>query len=271
MEVSLHDAGPDTSRKAEVVNQVAETISKINKVEDFTKQQDYIRRCAEILKIEETGLNALVNKFIRQKISKQEVRLPFDEAKYYEEQTKQTGFENDTLLLLQKDELQERGLVRCLIEFGLKRWDDDMLVADYILDEYNDVIDDPKLLRIIDIYQTWYIEKLEPTTRNFLYHEDLQLSADVVSLMDFPYELSNNWKDHFEGKILTREELYREEVSSTMNYLKLKKIKRLIEENQKDLEKIHTAEEQLVLLQTHQHLKNLETELTKQMGTVILR
>ncbi|HEU4610341.1 MAG TPA: DNA primase, partial [Chitinophagaceae bacterium] len=46
LEVSLRDAGEDSSRKAAVVNQIAETISKINKVEDFTKQQDYIRRCA---------------------------------------------------------------------------------------------------------------------------------------------------------------------------------------------------------------------------------
>lgn len=271
IEVSLKDAGPDTNRKAEVVNQIAETISKLNKVEDFTRQQDYIRRCAEILKIEETGLNALVNKFIRQKISKQEIKLPFDEAKYYEEQTRQTGYEDDTFQLLQKDELQERGLVRCLIEFGLKKWDDDHRVADFILEEYPDLIDDPKLLRIIEVYKTWYNEKLEPTEKNFLYHEDLQLSAEVVSLLYVAYELSANWKDHFEGKIFTREELYLEEVRSTMNYLKLRKIKKLIEENQKDLERIHSSEEQVVLIQTHQHLKQLETELTRQMGTVILR
>ena len=121
------------------------------------------------------------------------------------------------------------------------------------------------------MYKTWYNEKLEPTEKNFLYHEDLQLSAEVVSLLYVPYELSSNWKDHFEGKIFTRDELYLEEVRSTMNYLKLRKIKKLIEENQRDLERIHSSEEQLVLIQTHQHLKQLETELTRQMGTVILR
>jgi DNA primase len=271
LEVSLNDAGADTSKKAEVVNQIADTIAKLNRVEDFTKQQDYIRRCADLLKIEETGLNALVNKFIRQKISKQEIRLPFDEAKYYEEQIQKKGYEDDTMLLLQKDELQERALVRCLIEFGIKNWDEDLRVADYILEEYSDLIDNPRLLHIIDVYKTWYEAKLEPTEKNFLYHEDQKLSADVVSLLDFPYELSNNWKDHFEGKIFTREELYHEEVKSTMNYLKLRKIKKLIEENQKDLERLHTSEEQVVLIQTHQHLKQLETDLTKQMGTVILR
>ena len=271
LEVSLHDAGADTNKKAEVVNQIAETISRLNKVEDFTKQQDYIRRCAEILKIEETGLNALVNKFIRQKISKQELKLPFDEAKYYEEQTQTKGYEDDTMQLLQRDELQERALVRCLIDFGLKQWDEEVRVADYILDDYTDLVDDKKLLHIIETYKAWYEAKLEPTDKNFLYHEDQELSKDVVSLLDFPYELSHNWKEHFEGKIFTREELYLEEVRSTMNYLKLRKIKKLIEENQKDLERLHTSEEQVVLIQTHQHLKQMEIDLTKQMGTVILR
>lgn len=271
LEIALKDAGDDTTKRAEAVNQIAETISKLNKIEDFTKQQDYIRRSAEMLKIEETGLNALVNKFIRQKISKQEVRLPVEEAKYYEEQSQQKGYEDDTLALFKREELQERALVRCLIEFGLKPWDDEQRVADYILEEQTDLVENARLQQITEVYRTWYQENLEPTEKTFLYHEDLQLSADVVSLLDFPYEISKNWKDHFEGKIYTREELYREEVISTLNYLKLRKIKKLIEENQKDLERMHTSEEQIMLIQTHQHLKQLEIELTRQIGTVILR
>src|SRR6187401_2468492 len=66
LEVALKDAGKDNNRKSGLVNQIAETISRINKAEDFTKQQDYIRQCADLLKIEETGLNTLVNKFIRE-------------------------------------------------------------------------------------------------------------------------------------------------------------------------------------------------------------
>jgi len=72
--IALQDAGNDSNRKAQVVNQVAETISKINKAEDFTRQQDYIKQCAELLKIEESGLHALVNKFIREKVTKEENR-----------------------------------------------------------------------------------------------------------------------------------------------------------------------------------------------------
>jgi DNA primase len=272
LEVSLKEAGDDTNKKSIVVNQIAETISKINKIEDFTKQQDYIKRCAELLKIEESGLNALVNKFIREKVSKQESRSAPETTDYFEEQIQQ-GAEEDGLNLFNKDELQERGLIRCLLEFGLKSWDENKRVADYIFEEFDDpdLFDNKKLVHLLETYKAWYKAGLEPTARNFLYHENQELGSLVVSIMDFAYELSPNWSSHFEGKIFTREDLYKEETFSTINYLKLRKIKRLIEENQRDLERPHTQDEQMVLLQTHQHLKQMETALTKQLGTVILK
>ncbi|MEQ1463784.1 hypothetical protein, partial [Salmonella enterica] len=76
----LKEAGTDVTRKSAVVNQLAETLSKINKAEDFTRQQDYIRQCAALLKIDEAGFTNLVNKFKRDKISKEEKKLPFEEA-----------------------------------------------------------------------------------------------------------------------------------------------------------------------------------------------
>ena len=50
LEYALKDAGDDTNKRSQVVNQIAETISKINKAEDFTKQQDYIHKTARAFK-----------------------------------------------------------------------------------------------------------------------------------------------------------------------------------------------------------------------------
>ena len=97
------------------------------------------------------------------------------------------------------------------------------------------------------------------------------MSAAVVSIMDLAYELSPFWQEHLEGKMVTREQLYREEILSTVNYLKLRKIKKMIEENQQDLENMKSPEEQMLVIQTHQHLKQLEMELLKNLGTVILK
>lgn len=277
LEVSLKDAGSDSNKKAAVVNRIAETISRLNKAEDFTRQQDYIRQCSGLLKIDEAGLNALVNKFIRERITKQENKIASDDAKAAAEAGQEPlAAEEDSLKLLNKDELIERNITRALIEFGGYAWDEQRKVSDYIFEEFetnglHELIDNKQMLLVIETYQSWIKEGIDAGPKQFLYHPDVQLSAVVIGLMDTRYELSANWKDHYDGPLPTREDLYKEEVSSTLNYLKLRKIKRLIDENQRDLEKAYSSEDQLTLLQTHQHLKQLEIALTKDHGTVIFR
>jgi DNA primase len=273
LDVLLREAGSDTARKSAVVNTIAETIAKINKTEDFSKREDYTRQAAEILKIDESGFINLVNKFIREKIAKQEGTKGFDFTPPSVNPQLQPVEDDDVLTLLNRDELHERALVRCLIEFGLKDWDGKIRVADFLIEEFVDqqLIEDMSLTPILELYKKWYQEGVEPTEKNFLYHEDQSISAAVVSLLEFPYELSPNWKEHFEGKILTRDDLYKEEIISTVNYLKLRKVKKMIEENQKDLGKASSPEEQLVIIQTHQALKQMEVTLLKNLGTVILK
>jgi DNA primase len=274
LDIALKDAGDDTNKRSVVVNQIAETISKINKAEDFTKQQDYIRKSAALLKIDESGLHNLVNKFIREKINKQEKKSFSVDKEYQEAGTSSIPSADDDLInLLNEDEFSERAIVRNLLEFGLKEWEPGISVADYMLNNIteDELIDNSKLLEIIQIYKVWYDEGIEPTEKNFLYHENHEINSLVVSIMEFPYEVSPGWKEQYEMPVPTRNETYKEEVMSTVNYLKLRKIKRLISINQKDLEQPHSAEEQLSLLQTHKHLKDLEVELTRQLGTVILR
>ena len=277
LEISLQDAGADSSKKAAVVNQIAETISKINKAEDFTKQQDYIRQCSQLLRIDETGLNVLVNKFIRGRVEKAGNRQqPSAEPDFpYGEEMPPGGdpHEDDTFNLLFVDEMNERGIVRSLVEFGTKDWDEEKKVADFLFEEMIDeeLFDNKQLLRIIQTYKVWYDEKLEPTAKNFLYHEDQQLSTLVVSIMDVQHELSEKWKSEFEMSVPTREDTYREEVVSTLKYLKIRKIKRMIEQNQQDMQQPHTQEELMMLLQTHVHLKEMQRSILDKLGTVILR
>ena len=276
--IALKDAGSDSTKKSIAVNQVAETISKINRTEDFTKQQDYIKQCAEILKIEESGLHALVNKFIREKILKEEGRSVREQKN--NEDNNIDGIpgeiENDVAVLFNKDEMNERAMIKSLLEYGLKEWNGDLKVVDYILKEIeenqlDELIDNKELLKVLETYKKWYQEGLEPTAKSFLYYDNHAESALVVGLMDFKYDLSFNWKAKYDIHVPYGEEQYLTDVFSSLNYLKLRKIKRLIDENQRDLEKAHSSEEQLVLLQTHQHLKQMEIELTKQLGTVIFR
>ena len=276
MEHALKDAGDDANKRSHAVNQVAETIAKINKAEDFTKQQDYIHKTAELLKIDETGLHTLVNKYIREKLSKEERKQIKKEKIFQEPGREVSDFSEgdiDALELLNKDEYNERAVVRCLIEFGLKEWQPGKTVADYLLYEFIDdeLIANNALQKIISVYKTWYEQALETTAKNFLYSDNLEMSRLVVSLIEFPYEISPNWLSTYEMPVPTREDNYKEEIISSVNYLELKKLKKLIEQNQKELEETSSPERQLLLMQTHVRLKDLETKITKDIGAVILK
>jgi len=276
LDIALREAGNDSVKKAAIVNQIAETISRLNKTEDFTRQQDYIRQSAQLLKVDEAGFMNLVNKFVRERIQKQEKPHfgppPADMPPPPDDPVAGPG-DAESLILLNSDEQQERAVVRALLEFGLNEWDENMRVADYFFNGQfeEELFDNQQLLAIIRQYKEWYDQGLEPTPKHFIYHDNRELSTLVVSLMDFPFEVSSKWKEKYELPVQTRDMLYREEVTGTLSYLKLRKIKRLIVLNQQDLEKPHTPEEQLTLIQTHQHLKEMERELLAQAGSVIVK
>jgi DNA primase len=306
LEVALKDAGSDTTKKSEVVNSIAETISKINKAEDFTKQQDYIKQCSEILKIDEGGLHALVNKFIRNRISTQEKVLPFEEARSHEENAQKaaaTDYDDSTFNLLFKDELQEKEFARVLLEHGNKKWNES-IVAEFMLEEIFDdgLIDNADVLRLINEYKKALDKERAPLDKNlFVYSNDPAISSFTVSLLNFPYEASEHWKKEFSSSTGYQRKLFEQsyedflrsvsvgnetelmtflkmdedkthiEVESALSYLKLKKIKRMLLENQVDLEKKHSPEEYRNLAQTHEHLKQMEREISDKLGAVIIK
>ncbi len=276
LDFALKDAGDDTNKRAQVVTRLAESISKINKVEEFTKQQDYIRRAAEILRIDEGGLHNLINKFTRDRLGKDEKKQfspgSSEDISESEEQAL-SGEESDALGLLSDNLHHERAITRCLLEFGLKDWEEGKTVADYLLYEWMDdeSIHSELLLDIIETYKKWYEEGLNPTSKTFLYSENLQMSNAVISLIEFPYEISAGWNDRYEMPVTSREDNYLKDIKSSLTYLQLKRIKKLIDENEIELQNSKEIGEQILLVQTHAHLKKLEIELTNEIGTVILK
>ncbi len=277
LEIALKEAGNDSAKKSAVVNQLAETIAKINRAEDFTRRQDYIKQVSEILKIEETGLNALVNKFLRDKITKEETRnFNATSPTVTAPEISQVGGEESSELLFNRDEQNERAMIRNLLEFGNNPWNESMTVADYLFgeieaSELESHLENRKLATVLTIYKKWYEEDTKPTDKSFIYYEDKELSDLVINLMHSDTELSANWSTKYEGHIPTRAELFKEEVFSSLNYLKLRKLKKMIHENQLEMQQAASAEEQMSFVATHQILKKLEIELTRQLGTVIFK
>ena len=273
LEVMMNGIGNDISKKSEVVNQIAESLSKINRVEDFIKQQEYIKQCSAILNIDEFGLINLVNKFKRDKISKEDKTLPFQEANTLLQQNQNTNGnfeENDSLLL--QDDLHEKNVLKILLDYGLNEWDEKNTIAEYIFEELESFHFENKLLeKLFELYKEQYFQKEEPHTKKFIYSNDKAIADLVVAITMSPYELSNNWDNVLEGMNILNRDTSKQDVAASLNYFKLKKIKKMFHQNQIDIEKATSYDKQKQLIEVHKNLKQIEIEITKQLGTVILK
>jgi DNA primase len=288
LQISMQDAGSDTTRKSQLVNEIAETIAKIDKTEDFTRQADYIRQCSQVLKIDEQGLINLVNKFIREKLQKRE-------QQFAKEQPASTPAGDDELTpeaiaameametggaienYFNPDERHEVNLVKILLRFGDKTFseEDNNSVADYIFNlpyDFESLTDNEVVKRILREYKKMYEEDNLPDKKWFIYHNDVDVTSLVVRIMeDQEADLSPRWKDEFEITTVYGDGAYLKDTISTTNYLILRKIRKMIMENQEELMKSTDVEAQINCMQMHQHLKQLENELTNGVGTVIFR
>lgn len=272
LQVMLTDAGTDVTKKSAAVNQIAETLSKLNKAEDFTRQQDYIKQCASLLKIDEGGLTNLVNKYKRDSIAKAEKKLPFEEANFHQQQATQTSAENtDSTQLLYQDDAYEKNILRILLEYGLQPWKENGTVADFILDELEAFhFENPDLEKVLVIYIHAYQQGLSPSSKTLMYHEDENIRQLVVNITLFPYELSQKWDEVMEGMNIVNRDVSEQDIVMSLNYYKLKKLKKMLAENQQEME--HASGDEIKkLIEIHTQLKQYETAITKQLGTVIIK
>ena len=272
LEVQLKEVGNDLNKKNSLVNQMAETLSKINKAEDFTKLQEYVRKCADILRIDETGLTQLVNKFKRDKIVKDEKKMAYDEAAILMPSFQQETQDLDNIdLVLDKDLLHEKNLIRLLIEFGNETLADGKLASTWIAEELEPFpLDNQEMIQLVKVFFEWQVAGKMPNHKTLQYHEDPQIQQLVMGLFEPEHELSLRWNEKLGIKKVVAESSFQHEIEVSLLYYKLRKIKKMIRQNQEDMEKV-SGEDQIQLLHIHKHLKDAERELTKIIGTVIFK
>lgn len=274
LEASLKEANSDTIRKSELVQDIAETLSRINKLDEFTKQQDYIRRCAQLLQIDESGLISLVNKKIRERAAKQDIapRQELDDlAKQAEpeEQHVQTAVD----ALVQKDYQQEKGLVRVLLEYGNRPFDEQFSVAEYIRFKIGNVEFENKGWQ--KVYQA-YFQSLDetlqyPEEKVFTYHTDEAVRNFAIEALYFPYEVSANWSVKHAIEVPKRETVYTVDAEYVVNYFILRKIKERLIGWGEELKTLNDPDEEKILLASLYELKKSEGELLQLYRMVMVR
>ena len=275
LDVMLSDAGNDVNKKNDAVNHIAETLSKIDRTEDFTKLQDYIRRCSDTLKIDEAGLTSLVNKYKRDRLEKENRRSQYktdNTANAEAGPTATPTAETVSLLVLNKDLAQEKNIVRVLLEYGLETWDEDRKVADYIFEQVDTYrIDDDALNALFHLYRKEYEMGSQPTFKTLQYNGNLELQQLIADITIFPYQLSTRWDEKLGNSRPTENYDWKEDVDKSVAYYLLHKISRLKLEVEDKLKIESSSDNTMTYIKVYQHLKNEESRLTQRLGTVIIK
>jgi DNA primase len=224
------------------------------------------------LRIDESGLTQLVNKFKRDKIVKEEKKMAYDEAAILMPTFQQETQDLDNIdLVLDKDFLHEKNLVRLLIEFGHELLPDGRLVCNWIAEELEPFpLDNQDIIQLVKVYFEWQEAGKMPNHKTLQYHEDNQVQQLVMGLFEPEHELSLRWNEKLGLNKAVEAITYQQQIEVSLLYYKLRKLKKMIRQNQEDMEKV-SGEEQIQLLHIHKHLKDAERELTKIIGTVIFK
>ncbi|MCD6062686.1 MAG: primase [Flavipsychrobacter sp.] len=275
LEVGMKEAASDPVQKSKLVNEIAESISRINKAEDFALQDHYIREATRKLQVEEAGFINLVNKYIRERVD--------GDKKYQQRRNEQQAPEPaeqgtvdmpaERIAPANPDEQQEWELVRVLLEQGAKEYEGFANVAEVI---HNRI--DPDLIETMQVRQIYdgYFHYKDtfgnlPDISYFVSHPDLAIQHRVAGLFQTKDSMSEKWQTNYGIETLHGEFNYLNEVDSMLAYFELKKIKVVQTEIMNRLKTEQDINRITALHRKFLELKQSESEVVKKMGTVIVK
>jgi DNA primase len=273
LEVGMRDVGTDPVLKSKLVNEIAESISRINKAEDFALQDYYIREASNKLQVDEAGLINLVNKYIRERVE-QERRVQRREEVLPEPEvlTQQDPY-TEQLERKSKDEDQEWQLIRVLLEHGAQPYEGFENVAALIYDRIDpDLIESELARKIYDDYYAYHQQYNQlPNLQHFTSYSDSAMQQKMATLLHTRDDISPNWSEHYGIETLHGALNYLNEVDSTLTYFELKKLKLVQDELLKRVKEEKDTTRLMALLKKQLELKQHEAEIMKKVGTVIIK
>jgi DNA primase len=271
LEVGLKDAGEDPVKKSKLVNEIAESISRINKAEDFALQSHYIREASRKLDVDENGMVTLINKYIRDRVDKENKYTGNTrEAEALHAIPEKGEQEEQTAAQATKDEEQEWQLIRILVEYGTMEFEGYRDTADFIYQTIDaDVIENEAARNVYKHY--FELAPIRPAASYFTNDQNSTTQQRMITLLHTKNDISPNWKLTYSIEPQYGELNYINDVESTIAYFELKKIIILQEQVAALLLKEQDALKQAVIQKKYFDLRQTEREIVKKHGTVVFK
>lgn len=292
--ILLKEAGTDPIKRAGIIRDIVESIAKIP---DDIKASIFIRECSGLLQVEERILLSELNKIRVAKFKKsgsgsqgqgfssfQQQNQGQNQYQPYPDGPPDNLFENpdsasefvEAPVAEENDLLQEQEIIRLLLAYGheLVSWDkiDNMYIGSFIMQNLADVsFQDQLCKKVIDTYRDEIENGHLPVASQFINNEDRKIAELAITLSTSPYSLSENWYN--KHNIYVRDESInlKATILGGLYHLKKGKVARMLMDITKELKTEIDPVNQEILMQRFIFIKGVEKEISKFLGTVILK
>lgn len=280
-EIKLGNDRGDPIKKAEAAREIAKNIAAIS---DPLARATYVGLTTELLQIPEQILINEVNKAKQEatKIKERELRVqqrqdaaensidgPPEDFSYVPDYSE---FQSPEVIEKSKKNHQEEELLKTLILFADREFDEEKNVADFIFDELEEDEIWPVSEELESVFRDAYEHYQEHKVLNELYFiRNVKTSKLAAEILSARHSLSPGWEKNYEKFVKTDDDNYKRQVVSNLNYLKLNHIELLMNENQENLKEAQTEEDIEMYQHIHANLQEIRMKITNKLGTVILK
>ncbi|MES2731109.1 MAG: DNA primase [Bacteroidota bacterium] len=309
-ELLLKGVGNDPFKRAEVTQEIVESISKIP---DRNTREALTKKTSELLQVKEDTLIGMMNMVLKKRdaAGRQSTDKRSDQTKSDRRPTEHrpastkpattnqaTNFEgisypdpgtvDEEALAFELEQLrqeqekpfgtlppiyyQEKETIRLLLNYAQVEVEEGVMLWQYILAETEDIVfQTPVYHDIMEIYRKGAQVGKVPVTEFFIRHKNSPIQKEAITLIADKYELSEQWQSKF--KIYVPIEVDKLSEMAYTNILRLKKcsVENLISENQQKLAKVTDEDEMMNLIDMQMRLKQVEMEIAKAFGNVTPR
>ncbi len=302
----LAEAKNDPVKKTRLIGSIIDSIARIP---NSLKRSLYIKECAQIMDVEEKYLVAEANKtlesFVRKSQNQKNYQSrknqqshnpnvpPPPSAQYQphmeispEDMAQAEEFQQRQQLRPKKessgDGFQEKDIIRIIVTGGHLIFDkeENITVAEFVLANIQDVLDDfdNKLYQKAATLSLQRLVDQQPLTLQFfINHEEEEIAQLALDLSTSPNEYSENWEKKWGVTLQTQpkpEENFTKDSIHSLKRFKLVKLQRMCKKSQEDMK---TASESGDAEQVNTHLKmvmklkQMISDLAKELNTVVFK
>ncbi|WP_421827532.1 DNA primase [Larkinella sp.] len=287
-DILLKDAGDNPFKRAEIISEVIQSISKIP---DPIKRQVFFQKTARQLQVDEQTLISESNRMV---LSQQK-----QQSKQQQDKTASPGKASgpaampgelteilndfsveappierravDPLNPKTRSSLsyQEEECVRLLVNYGAHELEPDISVCHYMLSELGTMeFVTPVFNEMLREIREGFVANEIRTADYFLKHQNQEYQHQVIGLVTFRHQLSENWLKH---EIYVPTEVDKLADAAFSNILRLKKLvaeQRMRDIKQQIVQATDPAESDRLMVE-YMHYKKVDIEIGRLLGTVI--